>query len=72
VRNRIRRRLRAALAALSGSESRSSGRLADPLRAGAAYLVSAEADAASCPYVTLRAWVEGAVRQAHERTEARP
>jgi RNase P protein component len=63
VRNRIRRRLRVVLTDLARSDG---AERPDPaLRADRAYLVSADAEAASCPFPTLQGWVAEAVRRAH-------
>jgi RNase P protein component len=66
VRNRIRRRLRAAVSELAATDGPGA------LRPGAAYLWSADVEAASCPYPVLQACMAGAVRQAHGRTATRP
>ena len=69
VRNRIRRRLRAAVSDLATSGGPGG---AGFLRPGAAYLWSADAEAASCPYPRLRACMAGAVRHAHGRMGTPP
>jgi ribonuclease P protein component len=60
TRNRIRRRMRSVMTGLA--------RRGDVLEPGAAYLLTAEAEAASCPFPVLEHWVESAVRGARRRS----
>jgi ribonuclease P protein component len=63
-RNRIRRRLRAAVSELD--------RRGEVLLPGGCYLLMSDAEAADCPFPDLVTWVEGAVRKAGDRSIAVP